>query len=217
MSLTFRGYDPRDADAVVALDDWAMRAAGTDPTDIPGHGDIERIGSAYLDAGGEFLVGTLDTADRSFDTADRNRGRFETFDGPLAAMGGYLPNEAGYDDERTVEAAAELHRMRVAPPLQGRGYGTVLLEALEERARRAGFSCVLATTAQRQGLHSPCTRGPVRAGRQFGVRRVQPRPLREVSGADRLISPPSDLSVRGQSTSTTTRMLTCGRCSSGRA
>ncbi|ERH08635.1 MAG: acetyltransferase (GNAT) family [halophilic archaeon J07HX64] len=150
MSLTFRGYDPRDADAVVALDDWAMRAAGTDPTDIPGHGDIERIGSAYLDAGGEFLVGTLDTADRSFDTADRNRGRFETFDGPLAAMGGYLPNEAGYDDERTVEDAAELHRMRVAPSVQGRGYGTDLLDALEERMAEAGFSRVLATTARRQ-------------------------------------------------------------------
>jgi ribosomal protein S18 acetylase RimI-like enzyme len=150
MSLTFRGYDPCDADAVVALDDWAMRAAGTDPTDIPGHGDIERIGSAYLDAGGAFLVGILDTGSEPFDTADRDREQFETFDGPLAAMGGFLPNEAGYDDERTVGDAAELHRMRVAPPVQGRGHGTDLLGALEERVMEAGFSRVLATTARRQ-------------------------------------------------------------------
>lgn len=150
MSLTFRGYDPRDADAVVTLDDWAMRAAGTDPTDIPGHGDIERIGSAYLDAGGDFLVGTLDTGSGSFDTADRGRERLETFDGLLVAMGGYLPNEAGYDDERSVGDAAELHRMRVAPPVQGRGHGTDLLAALEERVAAAGFSRVLATTARRQ-------------------------------------------------------------------
>lgn len=149
--IVFRQYEPADADAVAELDGWAMRAAGTDPTDIPGHGDVERVDSVYLDSGGAFLVGVVDPADAAglFDTADPDS--FETVDGLVAAMGGFLPNEAGYDDERTVEAAAELHRMRVAPPLQGRGYGTVLLEALEERARRAGFSCVLATTAQRQG------------------------------------------------------------------
>jgi GNAT superfamily N-acetyltransferase len=151
MSLRFRGYDPRDAGAVAQLDEWAMRAAGTDPADIPGHGDIQRIGSAYLDAGGEFLVGVLDSADPAvFDGADHDRATIETFDGLLAAMGGFLPNADGYDDERTVAGAAELHRMRVAPPLQGRGYGTDLLRALERRATGAGFSRVLATTARRQ-------------------------------------------------------------------
>lgn len=151
MSLQFRGYDPRDADAVAHLDDWAMRAAGTDPADIPGHGDIERIGSAYLDAGGEFLVGVLEAADTAaFDGADRHRVTVETFDGLLVAMGGFLPNEDGYDDERTVAGAAELHRMRVAPPVQGRGYGTDLLRTLERRVAEAGFSRVLATTARRQ-------------------------------------------------------------------
>ena len=151
MSLELRRYDPRDADAVAELDDWAMRAAGTDPADIPGHGDTEHVGSTYLDAGGEFLVGTLDpAAPAGFDTADHDPATFETFDGPVVVMGGFLPNEAGYDDERTVADAAELHRMRVAPPCQGRGYGTDLLRALEERVAAAGFSRVLATTAQRQ-------------------------------------------------------------------
>ena len=149
--ILFRQYEPDDADAVAELDGWAMRVAGTDPTDIPGHGDVERVDSVYLDSGGAFLVGVVDPADAAglFDAADPDS--FETADGLVAAMGGFLPNGAGYDDERTVEAAAELHRMRVAPPLQGQGYGTVLLEALEERARRAGFSRVLATTAERQG------------------------------------------------------------------
>jgi len=153
MSLQFRGYDPRDAGAVAELDGWAMREAGTDPSDIPGHGDIERIGAAYLDAGGEFLVGVLDSADAgpaAFDGADHDRETVETFDGLVAAMGGFLPNEDGYDDERTVAGAAELHRMRVAPPVQGRGYGTDLLRALERRVREAGFTRVLATTARRQ-------------------------------------------------------------------
>jgi ribosomal protein S18 acetylase RimI-like enzyme len=152
MTPQFRRYDPRDADAVAELDGWAMREAGTDPADIPGHGDIEQVGSAYLDAGGAFLVGVLDAgADgAAWERAAHDRETFETFDGLVVAMGGFLPNEEGYDDERTVTGAAELHRMRVAPPCQGRGYGTALLRALEDRVARAGFSRVLATTAQRQ-------------------------------------------------------------------
>jgi ribosomal protein S18 acetylase RimI-like enzyme len=154
MTPQFRQYDPRDADAVAELDEWAMRTAGTDPADIPGNEDIEHIGSAYLDAGGAFLVGTVDPAAvdaTAFDgSGGRDRAAFETFDGLVVAMGGFLPNEEGYDDERTVAGAAELHRMRVAPPCQGRGYGTDLLRALEERVSAAGFSRVLATTAQRQ-------------------------------------------------------------------
>jgi GNAT superfamily N-acetyltransferase len=153
MSIQFRGYDPRDADAVATLDDWAMRAAGTDPSDIPGHGDIERIGSEYPDAGGAFLVGVVDPPDarEAFGGAgDRDGESVETFDGLVAAMGGFLPSDEGYADERTVAGAAELHRMRIVPPLQGRGYGTDLLRALEQRVREAGFARVLATTARRQ-------------------------------------------------------------------
>lgn len=154
MTVAFRRYDARDADAVVALDSWAMREAGTDPTDIPGHEDIDHIGSAYLDAGGAFLVGVLDDGDDSFEPGGKHwepdRETFETFDGLVVAMGGYLPSESGYEDERTVAGAAELHRMRVAPPCQGRGYGTALLAELEARVRAAGFSRVLATTARRQ-------------------------------------------------------------------
>jgi len=157
--VELRAFDECDADAVTVLDDWAMRVAGTDPADVPGHDAGPGIGDAYSTRGGEFLVGVHhDTGERPFESEDDEHdpgdqsasGELETFDGWVVAMGGYLPSEAGYEDERTVDDAAELHRMRVAPPLQGEGYGRQLLEALERRAERAGFGRLLATTASRQ-------------------------------------------------------------------
>jgi ribosomal protein S18 acetylase RimI-like enzyme len=157
--LRLRQYDPRDSEAVVCLDGWALRDVGTDPDDIPGNEDVRAIASTYLDAGGEFLVGVLSGprqavlgSDDSLDTPDapERPDRLRTFDGWLVAAGGFLPSTDGYEDERTVSGAAELHRMRVAPPAQGRGYGWKLLDALESRAAAAGFDLLLATTARRQ-------------------------------------------------------------------
>mgnify|MGYP000232196520 CR=1 FL=1 len=138
-----RRYDPRDSDAVWQLHERAMRAAGTDPSDIPGTDDLRTIESSYPDAGGDFVVGICD--------ADSTAAALpETFDGALVTMGGFLPSEAGHDDERTVPDAAELHRMRTAPAHQGQGFGRQLLGALERRATAAGFERALATTARRQ-------------------------------------------------------------------
>jgi GNAT superfamily N-acetyltransferase len=139
--LEFRRYDPRDKEAVVELHEWAMREAGTDPADIPGTDDLDCIEATYLDAGGEFLVGI---------GAGLPETVPETFDGQLAAMGGFLPNEAGHDDERTVPNSVELHRMRVAPPTQGRGFGRALLAELEKRVEADSYDRLLATTAERQ-------------------------------------------------------------------
>lgn len=135
-----------------------MSETATDPEDIPGHDDIHRIESAYLAAGGEFVVGVLDTSE--CDTGGTHPAgdtdvcpdlqRLETFDGRIVAMGGFLPNETGHEDERTVAGAVELHRMRVAPPYQGQGYGHQLLRDLERRAVEAGWTALLATTAKRQ-------------------------------------------------------------------
>lgn len=145
-SPTFRRYDPKDSDAVVHLHEWAMRVAGTDPADVPGTEDVRQVEASYLDAGGEFLVGVMGE-----DSIDGNGDDIpETFDGRVVAIGGFLPNEVGHADERTVAGAAELHRMRVAPPCQGRGYGRALLKALETRAEAAGYDILLATTARRQ-------------------------------------------------------------------
>jgi len=143
--FSLRQYDPRDADAVWALHEWAMAATGTDPADIPGTEDLRNVEATYLDSGGEFLVGILPAAPETFP---------ETGDGAVAAMGGFLPSEVGHDDERTVPGAAELHRMRVAPPCQGEGYGRQLLAELETRATAAGFEAAVATTARGNSVHS---------------------------------------------------------------
>ncbi|WP_336327736.1 GNAT family N-acetyltransferase [Halovenus sp. HT40] len=138
----FRRYDPRDSDAIVELHEWAMRDAGADPADIPGTEDLESVESAYFETGGEFLVGISSSVD-----AD---GVPSTFDGRVVAMGGFLPNEHGHADERTVPNSVELHRMRVAPPLQGNGYGRALLDELERRVDSDAYDLLLATTSVRQ-------------------------------------------------------------------
>lgn len=147
LQLRRYGTADADADALLALDEWALRDAGTDPADVPGSEDLGSVQEAYLDAGGDFVVGTVPAGDAGLDS-----GHTPPLVGDrcLVAMGGYLPTEAGYDDERSVTGAAELHRMRVAPTHQGRGYGRALLAELEARAVDAGFGLLLATTAARQ-------------------------------------------------------------------
>lgn len=142
-SLTIRQYDPADEAAVWRLHELAFEDLATDPDDIPGTEDLRAIERTYLDAGGDFLVGTLPQSAPSGQAP-------AVEDGTLVAMGGFLPAEAGHEDERTVPGGAELHRMRVAPSYQRRGYGRRLLKALERRARSAGYEIILATTARRQ-------------------------------------------------------------------
>lgn len=148
-TIRFRRFEASDTDALQRLDALALREAGTEPADVPGSDDLQRVGESYLDAGGEFLVGVLSGA--AVDSTDnRQRSLPETADGSLVAMGGFLPTETGYEDERSVPGGAELHRMRVAPTHQGRGYGRALLDELERRAREAGFDLLVVTTALRQ-------------------------------------------------------------------
>lgn len=145
-SIRFRRYGYPDQEALEYLNRWALQEMGTDPTDIPGHDDLADIPGTYFEAGGDFIVGIGDGQELS---PERARA-LETEDGIVLAMGGYLPNEAGYADERRVDGAAELHRMRVAPPVQRRGFGRALLNALQRRAQAAGFLTLVATTAARQ-------------------------------------------------------------------
>jgi GNAT superfamily N-acetyltransferase len=140
--ISFRQYDPRDQSPVLDLHEWAMRAAGTDPADVPGTDDLESIEANYFETGGEFLVGVSESVEAEEIP--------QTFDGALVAMGGFLPNEHGHDDERTVPESVELHRMRVAPPCQGNGYGRALLDKLEGRIDRTAYDRLLATTSKRQ-------------------------------------------------------------------
>ena len=143
--LRCRPFDPRDASAVRRVDELSLAETETDPEDIPGSGDLADVAASYLDRGGEFLVGVVP---EPLDI--ENGAAIATHDGTVVAIGGYLPSEAGYEDERTVPGAAELHRMRVHPAVQGQGYGRDLLAALESRITTAGFDPILATTARRQ-------------------------------------------------------------------
>ena len=143
--LRLRRCRPGDVEAILELDEWALGEAGTDPADVPGSGDMEGLPESYREAGGEFVVGTLPAL------ANDDESRLpELEDGRLVAAGGFRPTDAGYEDERAAENAAELHRMRVAPTHQGRGNGRALLSELERRALAAGFRLLLATTAVRQ-------------------------------------------------------------------
>lgn len=156
--LTFRSYEPPDDDAIWELHRWAMRETGVDPDDVPGTDDLRSVRSSYLDTGGAFVVGVADSppdgdsgaaaAIGGFDASTRDALR--TRDGVIVAMGGYLPNSAGHADERDRPGAAELHRMRVAPPCQRLGFGRALIGELERRATAAEFGSLLATTSTRQ-------------------------------------------------------------------
>jgi ribosomal protein S18 acetylase RimI-like enzyme len=83
--------------------------------------DLSAIRDAYLTAGGEFLVGEVD--------------------GEIVAMGAL---------RRVSTASAEIKRMRVHPRWQGQGFGRILLDHLEARARELGFTTLRLDTTVRQ-------------------------------------------------------------------
>jgi GNAT superfamily N-acetyltransferase len=130
-TVQFRRYRPADREKVIALHKEALKAAGAyvEPTpDKPWLDlDLEDVEAAYINLGGDFLVGTLEdeiVAMAAFRMALRD-------------------SQAG---------TAELKRMRVKPEHQGKGIGVHLLDLIEERARRAGYNRLVldATDAQNQ-------------------------------------------------------------------
>ena len=154
--LSLRSYDTRDDDAIWSLHEWAIRETGVNPADVPGTRDLRTVETAYLETGGTFIVGTVDGENSQGDQLNEAEqsaytiSDLTTYDGLLVAMGGILPNQAGHSDERDRPGAAELHRMRVAPTHQRRGYGKQILRELERRAAATGFETLLATTSTRQ-------------------------------------------------------------------
>jgi ribosomal protein S18 acetylase RimI-like enzyme len=121
--LEVRRFVAGDAGAVRTLDDAAMNAAGA-----RGRGDehLESIAAAYLEDGGEFLVGVCDRR--------------------LVAMGAL---------RHVTDAVGEINRMRVHPRFQRRGFGRLVLARLEHRAGALDFrqlrldTPVVPTAAQR--------------------------------------------------------------------
>lgn len=130
--LTVRRYRPGDHRRVLALHEAAMRDVGAYIEGAP-EPDLEDVEDSYLDAGGEFLVGTLD--------------------GRIVAMGAVRPPTWYITDLVDCgDGTAELKRMRVDPDHQRRGFGRAILDALSERARELGYvEFVLDTTPGQTG------------------------------------------------------------------
>ncbi|QPV61809.1 GNAT family N-acetyltransferase [Halosimplex litoreum] len=120
-----RRYEPRDRDVVWDLHRTALRAAGSNPEDVPDNDDIRDIEANYLDPGGEFLV--------------------VESDGEVVAIGGLAVEDEGIPDD-----AGELLRIAVDPDHQRTGHGDRVVAGLEDAARERGLDRVFLWTAQRQ-------------------------------------------------------------------
>lgn len=109
--LQLRRFAETDATAVWNLHNLALRQDGGHPGNGRWDVDLRSISSAYLDDGGEFLVGVLDRR--------------------VVAIGAL---------RHLTDSAAEITRMRVHPGFQRRGFGRLVLERLEQRAGELGFT-----------------------------------------------------------------------------
>ncbi len=108
--FTLRRYEPADRAAVKYLHVHAIQQAGAYLGRGPWDDDVYAIEEVYLKNRGEFLIGECD--------------------GLFVAMGAL---------KRTSPERAEIKRMRVHPDYQGRGYGQLILDELEARARALGY------------------------------------------------------------------------------
>lgn len=124
--FTLRRYTSADREAVEHLHVFAIQRTGAYMGCGPWYDDVYHVEDVYLKNQGEFLIGECD--------------------GQLVAMGAL---------KRTSPVRAEIKRMRVHPDYQGRGYGQLILNELEARARVLGYrvlhldTSILQTPAQR--------------------------------------------------------------------
>jgi ribosomal protein S18 acetylase RimI-like enzyme len=105
-----RRYTSADQEAVEHLHVFAIQQAGAYLGRGPWDDDVYAIEEVYLKKQGEFLIGECD--------------------GLFVAMGAL---------KRTSPQRAEIKRMRVHPEYQRRGYGQLMLDELEARARALGY------------------------------------------------------------------------------
>ena len=105
--LEVRRFATGDARAVRELDDAILS-----PTGARGRADadLDSIAAAYLQDGGEFLVGICD--------------------GRVVAIGAL---------RHVTDTAGEINRMRVHPGFRRRGFGRTMLTRLEHRASELGY------------------------------------------------------------------------------
>jgi GNAT superfamily N-acetyltransferase len=106
-ALEVRRFAAGDAGAVRGLADAAMSTGGAGGRE---YADLDSIAAAYLEDGGEFLVGVCD--------------------GRVVAIGAL---------RHVTDAVAEVNRMRVHPGFRRRGFGRTILARLEHRASELGY------------------------------------------------------------------------------
>jgi ribosomal protein S18 acetylase RimI-like enzyme len=116
--FTLRRYTSADLEAVEYLHVYAIQQVGAYMGRGPWDDDIYAIEEVYLNNQGEFLIGECD--------------------GVFVAMGAF---------RRTSPERAEIKRMRVHPDYQGRGFGQIILNELEARARAMGYKTLHLDTA----------------------------------------------------------------------
>ncbi len=135
MTLEIRRYDPADRDAVDAVVEAALRDANAYFEGVPALEDGDIV-AEYVDAGGEFLVGSLD--------------------GEVVATAAFRPPNGVVAEQLPVDdRTAELKRMHVRPDHHREGIGAAIYEAIETRARERGYGrLVLSTTGRQTAAHA---------------------------------------------------------------
>ncbi|WP_405140582.1 GNAT family N-acetyltransferase [Sphaerisporangium sp. NBC_01403] len=124
MTLLLRRYRWSDREAVWELHRTCLAQVGITHGDgVYYEDDIPRINQIYLADRGEFLVGEVDGSG-------------------IVAMGGLRR----IDDE-----TAEMCRLRVHPDFQRRGFGTLIIDALEAAAVKLGYRRLRGDTTLAQG------------------------------------------------------------------
>lgn len=130
--LSVREYRPADHDRVVQLHVEPMEGVDAFVADDELDADLVDVESAYLDRGGDFLVGE--------------------FDGRIVAMGAYKPPSEYFTQflDELAEESAEITRMRVDAEYQSRGFGERIYDELERRTRADGFEELVLDTTRGQ-------------------------------------------------------------------
>lgn len=116
--IAIRRYCADDHDVVWELHNVALACIQAHAGINAWDDDLNQVEDVYINAGGEFYVGELD--------------------GEIVAMGAL---------KRDSDDRAEVKRMRVHPDHQRKGYGQMILSALENRAKALGFSVLFLDTA----------------------------------------------------------------------
>ena len=119
--MVIRQYQPSDREEIFDLHVRALKNENAHLYTGPWEEDFDDIEGIYLANRGEFIVGIID--------------------GKIIAMGGL---------RKKTDDIVELRRMQVDPAFQRKGYGQIILDFLEKRAKELGYKIIELDTSIRQ-------------------------------------------------------------------